>query len=78
MTPETFTATHTTGDTANHRLFTPSYLNYICITARQNMLANEICMYITCKSWPIFGELASSLMEGSDFQWKVTKKFNEK
>ncbi len=61
---EAFTATHTPGDTGNHKLFTP-YLICMCISERQNMLANQICMYTTRKSCPIVGELASSLMEGT-------------
>ncbi len=61
---EAFTATHTPGDTANHGRFTPSYLICMCFSARQNMLANQICVLCTCKSCPIVGELASSQMEG--------------
>ncbi len=66
---ETFTATHTPGDTANHSLFISSYLICMCISARQNRLANQICMYTTCKSCPIVGELASYMIHG----WRHTK-----
>ncbi len=38
---QAITTTHTPGDTANHRDFTPSYLICMCISARQNMLANQ-------------------------------------
>ncbi len=47
------------------RLFTPSYLICMCISARQNILANQICVLYTHKSCPIVGEIASSPMEGS-------------
>ncbi len=37
----------------------------MCISARQNMLANQICMNTTLKSCPIVGELAISSVEGA-------------
>ncbi len=61
---KTFTATDTPGDTANHWLFTPSYL--ICVSQqRQNMLANQIWVLYTHKSCPIVRELA--------LWWRVTE-----
>ncbi len=80
LTEAITTTTHTPGDTANHWLFTPSYLVCMCISARQNMSSNQICMYTTYKSCPIVGEPASSLMEGNDDQdhrrW-ILKSFGE-
>ncbi len=49
---------------SNHKLFTPSYFICMCISARQNMLANQIYVYATRKSCPIVGELACSPIEG--------------
>ncbi len=34
----------------------------LCISAMQNMLANQICMFYTCKSCTIVGEQVSSQM----------------
>ncbi len=68
---EAFTITHTPGDTANHRHFTPSYLICMWISVRQDMLANQN-LYTTRKLCPIVGELASSPMEGNkvyDCEW---------
>ncbi len=65
---EAFTAIHTPDDTANHGYFTPSYLicrPSMCFSARQDMLANQFCMYTTCKLCTIVGELPSSPMEGN-------------
>ncbi len=59
------TATHIPGDTANHRLYRPSYLICMCISARQNLLANQICVLYTRKPCPVVGELASLAMEGT-------------
>ncbi len=46
-------------------LFTPSYLIFMCISARQNTLANQICMLYRLKSYPIVGELAGFSIEGT-------------
>ncbi len=45
--------------------FHPSRLICMYISARQNMLANQICVFITHKSCSIVGELASSSMEST-------------
>ncbi len=58
-------ATNTPGDTAKHMtLHTPSYLISVCISERQNMLANLTCVLQTCKSCPIIEELGIFIMEG--------------
>ncbi len=48
-------------------LFTPSYLIciHVYISARQNLLANQIYVLYSHKPCPIVGELASSPMEGT-------------
>ncbi len=59
-----FTATHTPGDTANHRrLHTLSHLSVYLSKAEYVSQSNLI--YTTCKTCPIVGELASSQMEAN-------------
>ncbi len=61
---KTFTATHTPGETANHGHFTLLILS-VCVSQKARICYPiKICMYITCKSCPTVGELASSPIEG--------------
>ncbi len=41
-------------------VFTPSYLISVSLSARHDLLTNEICVLYTCESCPIVEELASS------------------
>ncbi len=65
---EGFTVTHTSRDTTNHRLFTPSNLICMYISERQNMLVNQnLQVYnIICKLCQIVEELGIVIVQSSE------------